>query len=217
MIKHIGKHNDRKIVVLYRQVPGEDHMCLVAYSDLLPRLIHDELMKTLESPAGQTAKDFADPLFRTIMADGRNCLETMHREGFIKKVPTNQVIITPNAKSTVRLDELNSIMNEMATGEEAIKRLSELDAGAGMTGKQRAPEPREVGVPANSRSIPAEVTDVLTDDVLAAQRMEQAQKMKASAQQLLEEAERLMQEAVSFNPKLKKTSSNAKKKVVKAN
>jgi len=47
--------------------------------------------------------------------------------------------------------------------------------------------------------------------------MEQAQKMKASAQQLLEEAERLMQEAVSFNPKLKKTSSNAKKKVVKAN
>lgn len=215
MIKHIGKHNDRKIAILYRQVPDEAHMCLVVYSDLLPRLIHDEVMKTLESATGQASPDLADALFRNLMADGRNTLETLHREGFIKKVPTNQVLVTPNAKSSVRLDELNTILNEMALGEEAIKKLADLDAGAGMTGKQRKPEPREVGVPANSRSIPANVENVLTDDVLAEQRMEQAVKMKSSAEQLLVEAERLMQEAVALNPKLKKTS-NGKKKVVKA-
>ena len=94
MIKHVGKHNSKKIVLLWRKVPNEGHMALVLYSDTLPRMIHDEVMKALESPVGQNAKDFSDVLFRTIMADGRNCLEVLHREGFIKKVPASQVLIT---------------------------------------------------------------------------------------------------------------------------
>jgi len=220
MLKHVGKHNDRKIVVLYRQVPNEDHMCLVANSDLLPRIVHDEIMKTLESPSGQAAENLADALWRNIMADGRNTLEVLHREGFIKKVPTNQVIMTPTTKAKVRLDELNSILNEMAQGETAIKRLAELDASSGMTGKMnknRAVEGRELGVPNNSRSKPAALPadSVLTDDVLAVQRLEQAEKMRESARQLLAEAERLSAEAADFAPIKPKT--NAKKKAVKAN
>ena len=50
MLKHVVKHNNRKAALLYRQVPNEDHMCLLVYSDLLPRMIHDEIMKVLESP-----------------------------------------------------------------------------------------------------------------------------------------------------------------------
>ena len=38
MAKHVGKHNDRKVVILFREVPDEGHMCLVIYSDLLPRM-----------------------------------------------------------------------------------------------------------------------------------------------------------------------------------
>src|ERR1700741_2837700 len=110
MLKHIGKHNERKVVVLFHQVPGEDHMCLVAYSDLLPRLIHDAIMSSLEIPVGQQAVNFADACHRTLMADGRNILEVLHREGFMKKVPTSQVIMTPTASSKIRLDELNTIL-----------------------------------------------------------------------------------------------------------
>ena len=121
MIKHVGKHNNKKIVLLWRKVPNEDHMALLLYSDTLPRLIHDEVMKALESAVGQNAKELSDVLFRTTMADGRNCLEVLHREGFIKKVPTSQILITPTTKSSVRLDELNSILDEMDKGEEAIK------------------------------------------------------------------------------------------------
>ena len=99
MIKHVGRHGDKKIVILYRTVHGEDHMCLVAYSDLLPRTYHDAVMKTLETPAGQQAKEFADALFRNLLPDGRNMLHTLHREGLIKKVPTNQVIVTPDVKA----------------------------------------------------------------------------------------------------------------------
>jgi len=226
MLKHVAKHNDKKTVLLFREVPGDDHMCLVAYSDLLPRLVHDEIMKVLESPSGQAAENFADALFRNIMADGRNTLEVLHREGFIKKVPTNQVVVTPGGKSNVRLDELNTILNEMKQGEDAIKKMAELDAGAGMSGKMnknRKIEPREVGVPNNSRSKPVNVpaNEALTDLDLAQQRLDQAERMRESAKQLLAEAARLAEEAAGMTlstaptPKAKRT--NVKKAKVQAN
>jgi hypothetical protein len=55
MIKHVGKHNNKRIVLLWRRVPNEDHMALLTYSETLPRMIHDEVMKALESPIGQEA------------------------------------------------------------------------------------------------------------------------------------------------------------------
>jgi hypothetical protein len=229
MIKHVGKHNNKKLVVLWRKTPGEDHMCLVAYSDTLPRLIHDELMKALESPIGQNAKDFSDVLFRTTMADGRNALEVMHREGFIKKVPTSQVLITPTAKSSVRLDELNTILDEMDQGEEAIKRLADIDNNVGFTGKRKAKEGREVGMPPNNVSLSRTNIDVeatnsaadyvngtLSDTDLAAHRLNQAESFKKQAEQLLAEAKRLEAEAKSLvpaknvNTKTKKTATSKK-------
>jgi len=98
--------------------------------------------------------------------------------------------------------------------------MAELDAELGVGNGKRRRDPREVGAPVNNRSTPAVVNEnsVMSDDVLAAQRMEQAEKMKASAQQLMAEAERLINEAVSFDPSLKPktTKANAKKKPVKA-
>ena len=229
MIKHIGKHNGKKIVVLWRKTPNEDHMALVAYSDTLPRMIHDEVMKQLESPIGQNAVEFSDVLFRTIMADGRNALEVMHKEGFIKKVPTSQILITPTAKSSVRLDELNSILDEMSKGEAAIKRLTDIDKSAGMQTKKRVREGREVGMPPNNSSvsrtnIDVEATDTaasyikgaLSDSDLAEQRLSQAEQMKTQAAQLIAEAKRLETEAKQLAPakngttKTKKTTTAKK-------
>jgi hypothetical protein len=216
MLKHIGKHNDKRIVLVFRQIPGDEHMCLVLFSDMLPSLVHDEVMKVLESAVGQASKELSEALHRHVMADGRNCLEVIHKSGYMKKVPTNQVIITPNAKSSVRLDELNNILNEMDKGEEAIKKMADLDKNAGMTGKR---EGREVGVPAVSRSnvsdIPqaqaATIGDVLTDDQLASQRVAQAAKMKLEAQQMLAEAARLETEAATLNPSHTNGSTTKKK------
>lgn len=234
MIKHVGKHNNKKIVLLWRRVPNEGHMALLAYSDTLPRMIHDEVMKALESAIGQNAKDFSDVLFRTVMADGRNALEVLHKEGMIKKVPTSQVLITPTAKSSVRLDELNDILDEMEQGEEAVKRLQDLDNNAGMVTKKRKTEGREVGMPPNNTSasrtnIDVEATDsaaaylkgkisegVLSNADLAAQRLDQAIAMQKQAEQLLAEAKRLTQEATSLTPaknvttKTKKTATTKK-------
>ena len=35
-IKHVGTHNNKKCVILFRKTPGEDHMALVVYSDSMP-------------------------------------------------------------------------------------------------------------------------------------------------------------------------------------
>jgi hypothetical protein len=153
-------------------------------------------------------------MFRHVMSDGRNCLEAVHKQGLLKKVNTNQVVVTPNAKSTVRLDELNKILNEMNTGEEAIKRMAELDAGAGMSGRTR--EGRELGVSPASRTQSVEpgnatIGEVLSDDQLASQRIAQAAKMKLEAKQLLAEAEKLEKEASSLTPKTKNGRTATKK------
>ena len=225
MIKHVGKHNNKRIVLLWRRVPNEDHMALLTYSETLPRMIHDEVMKALESPIGQNAKEFSDVLFRTTMADGRNALEVLHKEGFIKKVPTSQVLITPTMKSSVRLDELNSILDEMEKGEEAIKKLADIDSAAGLqTKKRRTTEGREVGMPPNNASISrtnldVEATDsaaaylkgVLSDDDLATQRLSQAAQMQKQAEQLLAEAKRLTEEAQSLTPAKNAKPTRAKK------
>ena len=226
MMKHVGKHNNQRVVILFRKVPDEGHMCLVVYSDLLPRMYHDEIMKSLESPIGQNAKEFSDVLFRTMLPDGTNCLESLHQAGLIKKVPCNQVLVTPTNNSSVRLDELNGILDEMALGEEAVKRLADIDKNAGMTGKKRQAEPREVGAPNNSRSnAPVEGTmsaeqyvstaGVLDDSALAAQRLAQATKMKAEAQAMLAEAARLESEASTLSPAADVTTKTKKTKTAK--
>jgi hypothetical protein len=218
MLKHIGKHGDKKIVLVFRQVPGDDHMCLVLYSDMLPQLVHDETMKCLESAVGQNSKELADAMHRHTMSNGQNLLETCHKSGYLKKVNTNQVIITPNAKSSVRLDELNTILNEMDKGEEAIKKMADLDKNAGMSNKRR--EPKEVGANPASRTAQVEttgvaITDVLTDDQLASQRVAQAAKMKLDAQALLAEAARLETEAATLSPTKTDGTTKPKKTVRK--
>jgi hypothetical protein len=96
-VKHVGTHNNKKIVVLFRQTPNEDHMALVVYSDSMPSLIHDAVMECVSSDVGQQAENLADALQRKSMPDGRIALTVLHQEGYIKKVQTNQVIMTPNA------------------------------------------------------------------------------------------------------------------------
>lgn len=226
MIKHVGKHNGNKIVILYRQVPNEDHMALIVYSGTLPRHIHDDLMKAVESESGQQSKEVSDYLFRALGGDGNSILSTLHREGYIKKVPTSQVIVTPTHNSSVRLDELNDILNKMEKGAEAVKQMAELDKNQGMTGKRnRVNEGRDVGelrAPPASRTQQSTATsgvsmnEVLSDEQLATQRLAQAQKMQAEAKALLAEAKRLEAEAKQLNPVKANGKTTKTKKAVQA-
>ena len=214
MIKHIGKHNQKRIAILYRKVPDESHMALVVYTESLPMMVQDEIMKGLESELGQNAKELADALFRLTMADGTNCLTTLHKGGWIKKVPCNQVIVTPTAKSTCRLDELNDLLDKLEAGGEAASQLADMDANRGIKGVKTPKEGREVGTPASvynsTTSTDVAGTGALSDSEIAQQRITQATQMESEAKGLLAEAKRLKAEAASLIPAKVTTTASAK-------
>jgi len=184
-MKHVGRHGDKKVLILWRTVPDEEHMCLVSYSDKMPSFYHDAVMKVLESGQGQEAAQLADALHRNLLPDGRNILNTLHREGLIKKVQTAQVIVTPDPKNSVRLDELNKILQEMSQGQDAVRRMAEIDAQAG----RRDPK-KSAALNSSTRT-----ADALSDSNLANNLRQQAERMAAEARGLLAESERLMAQA----------------------
>ena len=204
MIKHIGKHGDRKVAIVFREVPGEEHMCLVVYPDVLPVAMHDAMMKVIESEPGQAAENLGDAMFRSLFNDGRAMLQTLHVEGMIKKVQTRQVTVTPTATSHVNLEEMNGIIRKMKLGEDAIREMAELDNNSGMTGRVRQKDDfgREVGAGSNLRGAQVAGSDAakaLDDASLATNLQQQAARMAAEAKGLLAESDRLMKEAAALS------------------
>lgn len=197
-IKHVGKVGDRKIAIVFREIPNEPHMALVVYTQLLNQNIHDPLMSAIESPAGQKAANLADELNRTYTRDGKIILQVLHHEGMLKKVQTDQIMMTPttNPKQHIRLNELNSMLTEMEKGEAAIKKMQELDESRGLQ------DPKDVarrmrGDPPKVPSQPLQASgnDALGDQTLANNLRQQAQRMANEARGLLAESDRLLQEA----------------------
>ena len=218
MIKHIGKHGDRKVAIVFREVPGEEHMALVVYPETLPISFHDAIMKVIESPVGQTADNLGDALFRSLLSDGRPMLQTLHVEGMIKKVQAKQVTVTPGGNSSVNLEEMNGIIRKMKMGEDAIREMAELDANKGYTGKARRRDDygREVGAPAPQRMAEVAGSDAakaLDDQAIAQDRLKQAQRMEAEARGLLAESARLKAEAEAMSGGAPKPTRGRQKKV----
>lgn len=210
-LRHVGKMGDRKVAIIFREVPGEPHMSLVTYTETLNQHIHDPMMRCIESDIGQNSENLADALNRSYTVDGRPILQVLHAEGLLKKVKSGQVVVTPNPQTKIKLDELNSILNEMKQGESAVKRLNELDQSRGLQDPidvaKRMRGDRQVPPPIN------QVPDgILGDSSLAQQRLQQAQRMAAEARGLLAESERLTAEAHSMDPSLAPAKAKAPKK-----
>ena len=208
-LKHIGKHGDRKVVVIFRQIPGDDHMCLCIYPDLLASHWHDTIMRVLESPVGQAAEEFADALNRNLLPDGRNILGALHAERMMKRVNTEQVLMTPTMNSNVKLVELNKILNEMKKGEDAVRKMAEIDGARGLVDpkQKRAAEAQyttEQQAPKAQSGYTAAPTDgALDDKSLAANMLTQAVRMHNEATSMINEAARMRKEAEKMFPGVK--------------
>ena len=208
--RHVGKHGDRKVAVIFREVPGEPHMCLVTYTETINKNIHDALIRCIESDIGQNSENLADALNRSYTQDGRPILQVLHIEGQLKKVNTEMILMTPAPNTRIKLNELNKILDEMKLGEDAVKRMAELDQSRGLQ------DPADVarrmrGPQGNQPPVVASSGDLLGDASLAKQRIEQAQKMEREAKGLLAEAQRLTEEAQSLDPSLAPKPAKASK------
>jgi hypothetical protein len=120
-VKHVGKlKNGDRVVILFKTVPNEYHQCLVTETKALPSVYHDRLMELVESDEGQQSADLADLLGRRFFADGSNVLNTLHSKGFIKKVETKHVLLTPNVATSVPLNQVNDILNNHGPGKKPV-------------------------------------------------------------------------------------------------
>jgi hypothetical protein len=204
-MKHVGKHGDRKVCILFRQVPGEDHMALIIYPEVLPAHWQDSIQKALESDIAQQAEELADALHRSFLPDGRAVLETLHQERMIKKVRTSDIIVTPTSQSKIRLDELNKMLNEMKLGEEAIKKMAQNDASRGMVAPEvkRKAEAEYKAQQVQQQAAPkfqAPQDAALSDRDIAANMVFQAKKMELEAKQMIAEAARMKKDAQRMDP-----------------
>ena len=200
-LRHVGKQGDRKVAVVFREVPGEPHMALVVYTETLNRNIHDPLVKCIESDIGQSSENLAEALNRSYTTDGQIILQKLHAEGMLKKVQTELIVMTPAPNTRIKLNELNKILDEMKMGEEAVKKLADMDSQMGMQDPAAvARRMRGDAVPGLDASPIQASGDALGDTALAANLRQQADRMSREANGLLAEAQRLVEQARSLDP-----------------
>lgn len=208
-LRHIGKNGDRKVAVVFREVPGEPHMCLVTYTETLNQHIHDPLIQCIESDIGQNSENLADALNRTYTKDGRPILQVLHVEGQLKKAQTSLIMMTPAPNVKIRLSELNTILDEMKQGEAAVKKLADIDNSRGIQDPAdivRRMRGDQTNTPVSSAN------GALDDNSIAGNLRNQADKMVREAKGLMAEAERIMKEAASLDPILSVNETKPVKK-----
>ena len=212
-LKHIGQVTNTgiKCVVVFREIYDErgnvqdkDH-CLVVETDRLPDYAHDDVVRVVESAAGQEASEFFEIANRSYFSDGAPMLQEMHKRGWIKKYPTTNITLTPNRSTGVSLSEVNEVIRKQRTG------MSEQDIRNTMVNDTDQP-PRTQTTLDPTQTIDQAVNtgeQVLDDSAIA-------QGLLSQAETFLAEAERLQAEAYEMDPSLKPKRGRKKKATANA-
>ena len=178
-LKHVGqmKGSGERLAVVYRTVPGDSKSAVVIETSKIDAADHDALMKVIESNAGQSAFELHEVLGRNMTPDGQSMLIKFHQGGFMQKVPTDTVMMTPTTNDSVQLDELNKIIAEQK----------------GVSIDDLAVQPDTATTVASSQTSRNTPNQPLTDEQLASQ-------MRSNADRFFKEASKLRKEAEALSP-----------------
>jgi hypothetical protein len=109
--------------------------------------------------------------------------------------------MTPAPNTRIKLNELNTILDEMKMGEEAVKKLADMDSQLGIQDPTAvARRMRGDKVPELDTAPVQSSGDALGDAALAANLRQQAERMSLEANGLLAEAQRLVDQACGLDP-----------------
>ena len=213
-MKHIGQVNNTglKCIVVFREIYDErgnvtdDKNCLIVETERLPDMEHDDMVRVVESPAGQEAKEFYEIAHRSMFSDGVNMLQKLHNAGYLKKYPTNQISLTPNRSTSILLSEVNQIIRKQNTG------MSESDISNSMVDDTDSPPRTQTSFDPSQTIDQAVNTGEQALDETAI-----AQSLLSQADTFLAEAERLKSEAYEMAPDLKPKRGRPKKMTANAN
>ena len=180
--KHVGRivSTQQKVVVMFRQVPDEPENCLLVDVQGLSDDMHNDLMNEVESAQAQEKDEFADHAHTHFFRDGRKMLETLHQEQKFIKLETFKVMMTPDANTNIRLDELNKQLGAIKANPNITE--AEFNRSANIIDE----------VTVGDEAKPATVTEkddgVLDDFALAKGYVTQAEGMETEAKKLREQA-----------------------------
>jgi len=198
-LKHIGRvrNSKRRAVIAYRTIPGDPYHALVVYTDLLSDLYHNDIMRLLESPAGQDSYEFSEIMMRSSFTDGKNMLSSLHEAGRLVKISTKEIEMTPNTHTVLGLDQLNDLIasqNGVSIEDIAVKPVTK--------SKAKVQESTEVQEVATVNELPNTVLEPLSDADLA-------RKYRSDADRLSKEAAQLRRMAEELVPTKKKTTDKS--------
>ena len=184
-IKHVGTHKgtNTRLSVVFLSLPDDKENALVVYSDSLPEKYHDDFMSAVESREGQSSAQLYEILSRKVFHNGNNMLETLHQEGLMKKMPVDQIIMSPNPTTQISLVDLLAQMGDLD---------QTVAAPAGQTVQQNVQEQIDMAAEGDNKKIP--------------------QNLLVQAVMLEQEAEKKRAEAVKYDPSLTEKAEKPAKK-----
>lgn len=211
-LKHIGRLNNSgsHVLVVFRTLPGESDHALVLPVSNLPPQDHDTIMSLIETPQAQDAFELGEIMFMRTFSDGRKMLQAVQADELMVKIPTDQVIMTPNTSDEIILSELNVLIAEQKNC--AVDDLYTFVSGAAKVkdavtvkdlGEPSVPEYKD---PAPAKTVAAP-NEVLSDADIA-------KGYRSQADALFKEASALRKQAEELDPKPKRAT--AKKAASKA-
>ena len=183
-MKHVGRmaNNGARVAIAYRTLPGDPHSALVIGTQGLGDSYHDTLMSLIESDAGQQSNELAEVLAVRRFPDGSVMLGYLHANGHLKKVPTANVLVTPDSQTQIALNELNVII--------AKQKGVDLEDLAVSDGSPRKPKTTKK----------VEVTESVTSDTKTTSFEMTPAEMRSRADALYKEAARLRKDADAMDP-----------------
>jgi hypothetical protein len=191
-IKHVGriKNNQKRVIVAYRTLPGESDSALVVMTESLTSDQHDAIIKLVESPAGQSAYEFAEVMARVRFPDGGLILQSLHLAGKLIIVQTSAVEMLPNMHTSINLAQLNQLIAEqkgMSVNDLALSNGVKIEEVASIN------EMPDVDSMVVAESQVAKInTEPLSDTDLAKQFRSQADRLSKEAADLRRRAEELV-------------------------
>ena len=209
-VKHIGRvsNTGKKCVVVFREIYDErgnvsdPNHCLVVETERLPDMEHDDVVRVVESPEAQAASQFYEIAHRSMFSDGLNMLTKLHNRGYLRKYPTENIELTPNSGTAVKLSEINEIIRKQQTG------MSESDISNTMVDDTDKPPRTQTTAQQTQPVQQAQADDGVMDDTAM------AKSLLSQAETFLAEAERLKAEAYEMAPDLKPKRGRPKKTTV---
>lgn len=203
--KHVGinQHGSR-LVVVFREVPGEEENCLVVLSDSLMDMYHDQLMREVNSNEAQSTVNLSEVLERRTFGDGQQMLNGLHNKGLLKKWPVKDIQMQPMPNRLVALSLVNEQIKSGSIAEET---------GAKPDAVTPKAAPDGAGVSVDTDSGLTKIQETKVEPVVigqaAGQTGEEATKVAAESKLLQarlmeEDAKKMREEAYALDPALKK-------------